>query len=142
MTTTGASDLIGVWMLESCIHEDVETGARNLYFGEHPTGYFVFTSSGRAIVILTGEGRTAPKTLEDRINAYGSLLAYSGEYRIEDGTLTTRVDVAWDQSLVGTDQIRYFRIDGDKLTIETPPFVVPNSNGRPVRGLLIWRRDA
>ena len=141
MTTDRAANLIGVWKLKSCIHEDVETGTRTFRFGEHPAGFFVFTSSGRAVAILTGEGRQPPKTLEDRIGAYGSLLAYSGKYRVEGATLITRVDVAWDQSLVGTDQVRYFKISGDKLEIETPPFVVPHSDGKPVKGLLVWRRE-
>jgi hypothetical protein len=141
MATNRETELVGVWKLESCIHEDIETGAPKARFGENPTGYFVFTSSGRAVAILTGEGRMPPKTLEDRIDAYGSMLAYSGRYRIQNNTLITRVDVAWDQSLVGTDQIRYFKIDGDKLEIETPPFVVPHSDGRSVRGLLVWRRE-
>jgi Lipocalin-like domain len=141
MSPDGQSDIVGVWKLESLIHEDVGTGERKAHFGEHPAGYFVFTSSGRAVAILTGEGRKPPKTMQDRIDAYSSMLAYSGKYRIEGRTLITRVDIAWDQSMVGTEQIRYFKIDRDRLEIETPPFVVPLSDGKQVRGLLVWRRE-
>src|SRR5215472_13571793 len=70
--------LVGSWKLVSWVHEDVETGVRKVLFGEHPTGCLVFTASGRVAAILTGEGRRQPKTLEDRIEAYGTMVAYSG----------------------------------------------------------------
>jgi len=143
-TAMKASDegaLVGVWRLVSWIHEDTETRKRQPLFGEHPTGCLVFTPSGRAVAILTGEGRPLPGTVEDRIAAYATMVAYSGKYRIEGNTLTTRVDIAWDQSLVGSDQMRFFRIDGDRMEIETPPFVIPNSDGRPVRSFLTWQRE-
>jgi Lipocalin-like domain len=133
--------LVGSWKLVSWVHEDTETGVRKVLFGEHPTGCLVFTASGRVAAILTGEGRKLPKTLEDRIDAYGTMVAYSGTYRIDGSTLTTRVDIAWDQSKVGTDQVRFYKIDGDRMEIETPPFVIPHSDGRPVRSFLTWQKE-
>lgn len=61
---------------------------------------------------------------------------------IEGNKLITKVDVAWDESWVGTKQVRFFKIDGDNLEIATPPFVVPHSNGSPVKELLVWRRES
>lgn len=141
MKVSDESVLVGVWHLVSWVHEDIETRERKVLFGERPTGCLVFTPSGRAVAILTGEGRKLPKTLEDRIAAYGTMVAYSGNYRIEGNTLTTRVDIAWDQSQVGTDQVRFFKIDGDRMEIETPPFVIPNSDGRLVRSFLVWQKE-
>lgn len=133
--------LAGVWKLVSWVSEDVDTLERRALFGEHPTGYIVFAPSGRVIALLTGEGRKAPKSDQDRVAAFGSMVAYSGNYRIEGNRLTTEVDIAWDESQVGTDQVRFFRIDGDRLEIETAPFVSPKFGGKTVRAFLVWRRE-
>ena len=49
----------------------------------------------------------APKTDEDRAAAFRSMLAYSGI-----------VDIAWDETWTGSEQVRYYRIDCDKLYME------------------------
>ena len=141
MKANDEGTLVGAWRLVSWVHEDTESGVRKILFGDHPTGCLVFTPSGRAVAILTGEGRKAPKTLEDRIEAYRTMVAYSGKYQIEGNMVTTRVDIAWDQSQVGTDQVRFFKINGDRMEIETPPFVIPQSDGRLVRSFLTWQKE-
>ena len=134
--------VIGVWTLESWIHEDVETHERRAVFGEKPNGCLVLTSSGRLVALLTEAGRKPPKTERDRIEAFGSMVAYSGKYRFDADRMTTRVDIAWDEAQVGTDQVRHCTIDGDRLMIETDPFVSPRFGGRIVRSFLTWQREA
>jgi len=142
MASDDKISLVGVWKLVSWVTEDVETLERRALFGEHPTGYIVFTESGRAIAILTGDRRKVPKSDEDKVGAFGSMVAYSGKYEIEGNRLTTRVDIAWDEAQVGTDQVRFFRIEGDNLAIETAPFVSPKFGGKLVRSFLVWRRES
>jgi hypothetical protein len=67
------------------------------------------------------------------------MLAYSGLYRIEGDRFVTEVDVAWDPDWVGTRQIRFWRIKGDVLSIETAP-QLPSGDGMTGRGIVIWRR--
>jgi hypothetical protein len=38
------------------------------------------------------------------------------------------------------DQVRYFRLDGDKLVVETEPAMNPNY-GKVVRVTLVWQRN-
>lgn len=140
--TKDQAQIVGVWKLETWIHEDVETHERRAVFGENPNGCLVLTSSGRLVALLTGAGRKPPKTEDDRIEAFGSMVAYSGKYRLDADKMTTRVDIAWDESQVGTDQVRHCRIDGDRLMIETAPFVSPRFGGRMVRSFLTWQREA
>jgi Lipocalin-like domain len=54
--TKDQAQIIGVWKLESWIHEDVETHERRAVFGENPNGCLVLTSSGRLVALLTGAG--------------------------------------------------------------------------------------
>lgn len=132
----------GLWKLESWVHEDVETHERRPVFGKNPKGYLALTTSGRVLAILTGEDRKLPNSDSDKVEAFGSMVAYSGKYRLDGSKMTTRVDIAWDESQVGTDQIRFCEIDGDRLNIETAPFVSPRFGGRMVRSFLSWKREA
>ena len=69
----------------------------------------------------TAEGRKAPQIDEDRAAAFRSMLAYSGKYRTEGNRIIINVDIAWDESWNGTEQVRYYRIQGDQLHIEAAP---------------------
>jgi hypothetical protein len=134
--------LIGTWKLVSCVMEDVETKEQKPVWGEHPNGYIVLTPSGRWIVVQTAEGRKVPQTDADRTAAFRSMLAYSGRYRTEGDKIIIKVDIAWDESWNATEQVRFYRIEGDRLHIEAAPQPYANFGGRVMRGILIWAREA
>jgi hypothetical protein len=132
--------LVGVWTLRSFIVESVESKERRHPFGQNPNGHLVITAE-RLITVLTGEGRKPPKTDEDRISSFKTMIAYSGQYRVEGNRLTTKIGAAWNESWTGSDQVRIFRIEGDKLFIETlpAPSVTAPELG-VVRGILEFER--
>ena len=132
---------VGTWKLVSCIFEDVHTRERTLPYGEHPKGYAILTPGGRLMALITAEGRTVPHTGEDRDAAFRSAAAYSGRYRVDGNQFVTTVDIAWNEAWVGTDQVRFFRLEGDRLYIETPPTPNPEARARMMRGMLIWERE-
>jgi hypothetical protein len=101
--------LLGVWKVESHYMES-RTGERKNFFGEKPNGYLIFTPQKRMMALFTAEGRKQPNTDEDRIAAFSSMAAYSGIYRIEGDKWTTKVDVAWTETWIGSDQIRFFKL--------------------------------
>lgn len=138
---SGNEALVGTWRLVSCFMEDVETKERKPVWGKHPNGFIVLTAGGRWIVIQTAEGRKAPLTDEDYAAAFRSMLAYSGTYRTEGNKILISVDIAWDESWIGTEQVRYYRIEGDRLHIEAAPQPYANFGGSVMRGILIWARD-
>jgi hypothetical protein len=116
----------GFWQLVSYVVEVQATGQIEPVMGQHPTGYVYFSPEGRVMFILTGEGRKPAKTAEERANLLGTLVAYTGTYRIEGDRWITKVDVAWNPEWVGTEQARNFRIEGDRLQVLTPWRVMPN----------------
>jgi hypothetical protein len=133
--------LVGTWRLVSCFMGDVETNEQKLVWGKHPNGFIVMTSECRWIVIQTAEGRTAPKTDEDRAAASRSMLAYSGKYRTEGNKIVINADIAADESWNRKEQARYFKIEGDQLHIEAAPQRYANFGDRLMRAILIWVRD-
>jgi hypothetical protein len=135
-------NIVGIWKLVSVVYEDTATGERTPVLGEHPRGYQIATQDGHWLALVTADNRPVPKTEADRARALTTMIAYSGRYRVEDGKVITKVEVAWNESWVGGEQVRFLRFEGDDLLhIESPPMPHPNVNGRTVRVIVSWRRD-
>ena len=94
--------------------------------GRNPTGYVIFTPEGRVFFVLTGEGRKAAKTVQERADLLSSLVAYTGTYRLEGDQWITKVEVAWNPEWIGTEQRRFFKVEGERLQVHTPWRVMPN----------------
>jgi Lipocalin-like domain len=134
--------IIGTWKLVSVVYEDAQTKDRTPVLGEHPHGYQIATPEGRWLALVTADGRPVPKTDEDRAQALRTMIAYSGRYRVEDGKVITKVEIAWNEAWVGTEQVRFLRFEGDDLLhIESPPMPHPNVNNKVVRVIVSWQRD-
>jgi hypothetical protein len=133
--------IVGTWTLVSVVYEDQETKARTPVLGERPKGRQIATADGRWLALVTAEGRPIPKTDEERAQALRTMIAYTGRYRVEDGKVITKVEAAWNEAWVGSEQTRFIRFDGDRLFIESPPMPHPNQNNRVVRVIVIWNRE-
>jgi hypothetical protein len=102
------------------------------------TGYLIFTPDGRVTALLTNEARKAPATDQDRVDLFNTMVAYTGKYRIEGDKWIAKVDVAWNPALLGTEQTRTFRFQGDRLQ-ETNPWSALPEKGM-ARAVLTWER--
>ena len=109
--------VVGTWKLISYEEEVQATGERMPLLGKNPTGYIIFTPQGRMMVVLTGEGRKPANTDQDRADLLKSMFAYTGMYRLEGDKWITKVDVSWNPAWVGTEQVRFFRVDDDRLQV-------------------------
>ena len=133
--------IIGVWKLVSVMYEDQETKTNTPIMGDNPRGYQIATPDGRWLALATPAGRSVPATDEERAQAFRTMIGYSGRYRVEGSTITTKVDVAWNESWVGGEQVRHIRFEGDQLFIESPPMPHPNMYNKTVRVIVVWQRD-
>jgi len=137
-----ASRIVGVWNMVSQVYEDVTTGERIPIFGEHPKGCQIATAGGRWIALATAEGRGVPTSDEERARALRTMIAYTGHYRVEDGKVITKVEAAWNESWVGTEQVRFYRFESDDiLHLQSAPQPHPNLLGREVRVVVTWQRE-
>jgi hypothetical protein len=133
--------VVGVWKLVSVVYEDNETKERTPVLGEHPKGCQIATREGRWLALVTGEGRKVPQNDKERSDALRSMIAYTGKYRVESGKVITKVEAAWNEAWVGTEQERFYRFEGDRLLLESPPQPHPNLLGKVVRIIVIWERE-
>lgn len=135
------NQILGTWKLVSWVLQQVATKEISYPYGEHPRGVLIFTPSGRAMVMLTGEGRKVPQTDEERSAAFRSLVAYSGQYRLEGDKWILKPDVAWNEGWIGTEQVRYFRREGDRLYIRTSPQPMINFGNAIAVSTQIWDKE-
>jgi len=134
-------EIIGTWTLVSVVYEDQTTKARTPVYGAHPRGIQIATPEGRWLALMTAEGRAVPRTDEERAQALKSMIAYTGRYRVENGHVITKVEAAWNQAWVGTEQVRAVRFDGGRLYLQSPPMPHPNLNNKTVRVIVEWQRE-
>ena len=139
----GESPLLGTWKLKSFVREVAATGERYNERGEHPNGYLGYAADGRMYAIITWDNRANPHdvvpTNEERIRLYGTMISYAGTYTMAAEKVIHHVDISWNQIWTGTDQVRFYKLEGNILTITSAPDRSP-VDGREGRSILVWEK--
>jgi hypothetical protein len=119
----GESSILGTWKLQSLVFEATATGQRSSPFGDHPIGYLSYSADGRMYAIGVVEDRPKPRdplpTDQEKVKLQESMFAYAGTYTADGEKVVHHVDISWNQSWTGTDLVRFYKLDGDTLTIRT-----------------------
>ena len=135
--------IIGTWKLQSYVREVLATGKRYNQFGEDPDGYLGYSPDGRMYAIFVRHDRIRPDdvvpTDEEGVKLLGTMVAYAGTYTLEQGRVVHHIDVSWNQAWTGTDQVRFFELNGQTLTITTAPYKSYH-DGQDGRSILVWRK--
>jgi hypothetical protein len=135
--------LVGTWRLKSYVREVAATGERYNERGEHPNGYLAYSADGRMYAIITWENRIRPQdvvpTNDERIKLFGTMISYAGTYTFDAEKVVHHVDISWNQNWTGTEQVRFYKLDGDTLTI-TSALAKNFTDGREGRSILVWER--
>jgi len=141
-----ASALVGAWHLVS--FESRTTGGEIRHpLGRAPTGQLIYDADGHMSAHLMDPERprfaagdlTQGSDAEVRA-AMAGYIAYYGTYTLEQsrGVVTHHVQGALFPNWVGGDQVRHFRMDGDRLTISTPTIRIGSEDSTTV---LVWERS-
>jgi hypothetical protein len=142
-TPSGENLVLGTWEMKAWFREVAATGEKINEFGEHPTGYLSYSADGRMYSIATADNRVKPRDAspanEERVKLHQTMYAYAGTYTLEGEKVTHHVDISWNQAWTGTDLVRFYKLDGNILTIAT----APNKSlvdGREGRSILVWEK--
>jgi len=142
--TANENPIVGTWKIQSLVREVIATGERLNELGEKPSGYISYQPDGRMFVVLVGDNRAKPAasapTDEEKAKLFGTLVAYSGTYVVEGDKVTHKIDVSWNQSWTGGEQVRFFKVDGRTLTITTAINKNPR-DGREGRAIVVFTRE-
>lgn len=137
----GLGALVGTWRIESVVVTWTDTGERQKFFGETPVGWLMLDPGGRLMGLIASANRQIPGTDADRAALFDAMTAYTGRVRPDGpGRFVTTVDLALNPAF-GGEQVRFYALEGDRLTIWTPPQTFPQSEGRLVINELVWLRE-
>jgi Lipocalin-like domain len=125
------------------VREVTATGEKINQMGERPNGYLNYSTDGRMYAIITRDNRIKPldvnPTDEQRVKLHQTMTAYAGTYTLLADKVIHHVDISWNEAWTGTDQVRFFKLDGNILTIATAPNKSP-MDGREGRTVLVWEK--
>jgi hypothetical protein len=78
-------------------------------------------------------------TPQELKNAFDTQISYFGTYSLDEqaGTVTHHIESAWYPNWSGGQQLRFFELEGDRIRLSTPPFLI---DGIEARVYLIWER--
>jgi Lipocalin-like domain len=135
--------LIGSWKLKQFVREVAGTGERYDQLGPHPEGVISYSKDGRMSVLLLAGDRVKPMgdipTDQEKVALFQTMIAYAGTYTVDRGKVVHHVDLSWNGARAGTDQVRYFSLQGDTLTIRTAPNKSPIDGSEGI-GILVFER--
>ncbi len=135
-----AKQLVGSWRLISWTIQIVG-GEATEPFGPNPKGRAMFTPDEHVTFVIVGANRKPAANTEESAALLKTLMAYTGKFTIDGDKLTTKVDMSWNELFTGQDQVRFFKLEGDRLSLRTgeqPSAVYP---GKKVVGTLLWERE-
>jgi Lipocalin-like domain len=137
-----AAQLVGTWKLVSWLTK-FDGGEIVEPYGPNAKGRLVLTPDGHWIIILTGANRKPAKSVEEKAALLDSMLAYSGAYTVEANQITTHVEVSSNEIYTGANQnqTRFFRLEGDRLTLRTPEIVSAVRVGQKAVGTITFERE-
>jgi Lipocalin-like domain len=139
---TDLGPLTGSWRLLSVEATFTDTGERVATFGAAPNGRMVLTAGGRIMFLITKADRQPPVDDAARATLFNETIAYSGTVRLAaPGQFITTVEMSLFPEEIGTEKLRLFTIDGDRLIITRPEQTSRVTRGRVAVSNLVWARE-
>ena len=140
----GNEEIVGTWKLVSSQRKIVATGATVDTYGANPRGWIMYGPDNRVMVLILRSDRPKPESLDkmtdqQRADLFRSMLAYTGTFKFEGGSIEHHVDGAWNEVWTGRLIKNTAKKDGDRVVYTTPP--VPFSGDGSISiTTLTWER--
>ena len=136
---------IGAWTLTFAEYR-FANGTVNAIYGNHPTGMLIYDADGHVSIQIMRRDR--PRfakndrlggTPDETKTAFEGYLAYFGTYTVDETkqTVTHHLEGSLLPNWVGSDQVRFYELTAERLTLKTPPLMI---GGQAAVGHLIWER--
>ena len=126
-----ADALLGSWKLISYTLEYVDNGTKKDVYGANPKGYYLFTKD-RLMVLLTPSDRKVPTSTAQAADMLSAMTAYTARYKLEGDKFIFTPDVSHNEYYVGKEQVRHYKISGNRLSVTTRPQAPANDPGKRV----------
>ncbi len=137
--------LVGTWRLVSFEVRGADGRVRFPY-GRDAAGYIMYGADGFMSVQFGPADR--PRFADDDFGGKSDgewaaiargYTSYCGRYELRGDRVLHHVELSLFPNWVGQTQERFLSLDGDRVTLRTPPFRV---RGEERTGVLVWERVA
>jgi hypothetical protein len=107
---------VGTWDLVS-YEVRTPSGEIRYPYGNDPLGRIAYDAEGHMSAHLMRRDRPIPQAGTSSTTGYSG---YYGTYTIDEnaGTVVHQVQGAWTPGWIGTKQVRYYKFEGNRLTLE------------------------
>jgi hypothetical protein len=136
-----SEQFIGRWKLKSI---EVHRGDQVIPDTRPLVGFILYLKDGYMSVqmMVKERGLFASNyplngTPKEYVDAGKTYLGYSGTYEIQRHTVIHTVEMSSFPNYVGTQLIRDYKFEGDRLTLSVPPRIV---DGQPQTTHLVWEK--
>ena len=136
-------DILGTWRL-LYYEARSEDGEVSYPGGREQEGYLIYSPDGYFAVLIMKKGRPRFSsddfrggTVSEKAGAAETFVAYCGTYSVGDGCVIHHIEASLFPNWVGTDQLRFIEIEGDRLVLTSPPLLVA---GKTQTAYLVWER--
>ncbi|MBW4624453.1 MAG: lipocalin-like domain-containing protein [Brasilonema octagenarum HA4186-MV1] len=151
LSATQTNPLLGTWTLISASAINPDGTVTPQVYGPNPIGYITYTPEERMMVIFSRSERPpfskdirSPFSkdirslpTEECVQAFSTFNAYAGTYTLDGNTVTHHVEIASIPNRVGKDLVRTFTLNGNRVTLKTPP---TNTDGVLKVFEVVWER--
>jgi len=138
-----AQDVIASWKLVSWRRKVLDTGEEADAFGPRPVGFLNYAPGGRMMVLVVRSDRKLPAEIPptdaEKVSLFESMLAYAGTYALDNDKVFHNLDLSWNQTWTGLQQVRFCRRDGTRLVLTTPTLKDP-MDGKDSIHILTWEK--
>ncbi len=138
-----ANPIVGTWRLVS-FEIRASDGRVSYPYGPDATGYIIYGEDGYMSVAIAAAGRPnfdagdlLGGSAEEQAETARTYISYCGAYEVRDATVVHLVRMSLFPNWVGTEQERFYELEGDRLHLSTGPMLL---GGREQRAQLIWER--
>ena len=135
--------LVGSWKLVSFESRDVN-GSISYPWGKDTVGYLMYNADGYMSVTIMSSNRAKFSSedlkggaTEEKVAAADTYISYCGRYEVKQDTVIHHIELSFFPNWIGVDQKRELSIDGNRLSLSTPPIAV---GGIEHTHHLIWER--
>ena len=135
--------LIGTWKLVTNTLVEIPSGVRTDLMGANPIGFINYGKDGRMMILQVRQGRKKPAagapTAAEAEALFRSFLGYAGTHTVSGNKITHHVELSWNETWTGTDQVRIYKFDGNRVTLSTEASPDPIHGKMSVREL-VWQK--
>lgn len=139
--------VIGIWKLLS-FESEADDGTVTYPYGKSVAGLVMVDARGYFSAHTMDMKRPSFNIPDPRggtpVEMKAAFEGYSGYYGTFDidetkGVIVFHIEGAWLPNWIGSDQVRYYRLNGNHMTVSTATMLF---GGKKVIGKLIWERMA